>query len=117
VPPVEAPEVKRFIRQNGLLYRLGDEVEDFRAVLEGEGEIGDVGRGDGDVVRSGATAASQFENGAGGAGVRAEAGGFVGEEAWRGDESGTESEGTLQEAASIVTLIIHGLRVPCWVKK
>ena len=40
---VVAPEIEDFAGEDFLFYRLGDQVEDFDAVVELEGEIGDVG--------------------------------------------------------------------------
>ena len=98
---VEAPEVERPVGQDGLLHRLGDEMKDLGAVLESEGQVGDIGRGDRDVAGCAAAGASQFKNGAGGAGVRAAAGGFIGEELRCGDQAGTEAKRALEKAASI----------------
>ena len=117
---VEAPEVERLVGQDGLLYRLGDEVEDLRPVLEGEGKIGNVGGGHGDVACCSAAGTGQFKNGAGGAGVRAAAGGFVSEERRGGDQASTEpcteAQGARKKAASIRTSItqriLHGVNFP-----
>src|SRR5262249_39492606 len=102
---VEAPEVERPVGQNRSLHRFGDEVEDLCAVVEGEGEIGDVGSADGDVACASAAGAGEVMNGPRGAGVRAATSGLVGKELRCGDEAGAESrakaEGALEKAAAI----------------
>ena len=86
---IEAPEVERPVGQNRSLHWLGDEVEDLGAVVEREGEIGDIGSGDGDIACPSAAGAGEVMNRPGGAGVRAAAGGFVGKKLRCGGEAGS----------------------------
>src|SRR5690348_2321801 len=76
-------------------------MEDLRSVLEREGQVGEIGRGDRDVACRTVAGAGGFEDGARGAGSRTAVRGLVGEESGRGEETCADAERALEKAASI----------------